>query len=340
MKNYRLLIYLLIFSILITGCSARIPFFSSKNDEPVSNLSGDALLTNGQEIYNATLDLINSAQKTIYIEQSAFEQPTIKEKLIEKARSGLEIKILLDQFQKVNKSTMDELKSENISVQYYPAQKGQDHRVKLLVVDHSQAIIYGPAWTEKELNSPNLAVKLTEKSAWKTAYSVFATDWKNATTLSLNIPNSTDLPDDVVTLARNANIKPQILQQINNSQSQIVIELGELTSDDIARALIEAAGNGVQVQVILASQSSAQLSVIENLKKNGIAVRFYPADTNRQLAVFDQKCFIISSSGWTYSAFVINHELSITVPSPAASEKLLGLFFSDWEISTESVPAT
>lgn len=342
MKNRLLLIIFLIISIFLGGCSLNMPHFFQKTAEPVSDLPASAVLTNGPEIKAATLQMIQSAQSAVYIEQDSFQQPDLQQLLIEKARSGVDVKILLDQWQSGNKTVLEELKNENISGQFYPAQKGQYHHVRLLVVDHKQALIYGPSWTEAGFNSPCMAVKLTEKSAWKASSSIFARDWKFTTTLDLDIPKSTSLPEDQITLAYNSNVKQQIIDQLSASASQVSIEVSDLTDVDIIQALLDAVKKRVKVNILLTSrpQSSAQTQVADALKAKGIQVRYASAATSRQFAVFDHKCFIMSSSGWTHSTFVVNHELSLTAPSPEATAKLASLFQQDWSSGTASPPVS
>ncbi len=339
MRNRLFLIILLLISLTLSGCSLKVPHFFQKTTEAVSNLPASAILTNGQEVYQSTIQMIESAQTSIYIEQDSFSQPNLKQLLIDKAHSGVAVKILLDQWQTGNKAVLEELKSENVSIQFYPTQKGQYHHAKLLVVDNAQAIIYGPSWTEESLNSPCMAVKLTEKSAWVVAYSIFLKDWKFATTLALDIPKTTTLPEDQITPAANANIKQQITQQIEKSTAQVNIEVSDLSDIDILKELTDGTDKGLGIRIILgskASQSNSQTEIVKALRAKGIQVRYYPAPSSRQFAVFDDRALIMSSSGWTHSTFVVNHEMGLTIPSPEATTKAAAQFENDWAASSET----
>ncbi|MDA8226544.1 MAG: phosphatidylserine/phosphatidylglycerophosphate/cardiolipin synthase family protein [Desulfitobacterium hafniense] len=339
----------LLVSIALTGCGIDYKKFLKKKEEVVSNLPAEAILVDKNPIYEETLKLINSAQKAIYIEQFELDDRRIIDLLIKKSKSGIELKILLDQWESNNKRTLEELKNHNISVQFYPAQKGQYTRVKMLVVDHSQAIFYGPAWTDTpnfilasrdshSLNSHTVAVKLTGKSAWKLA-TIFNRDWEFTTTLTLNVPKSTSLPDDNIILATNANVKQQIVEKINGSTQTIWLELSELTEQDTVQALMDAADKGRDVRIILDYiNASSTPGVIENLKSKGIQIRYYkdrPLGVN--LGIFDGKTFILSNSGWTRYTFLINHESSITVPSPAATAKVVEIYDKDWNSSLKEL---
>lgn len=330
---------ILLFMILsLSGCSIKLPKLLHK-ETPISNLPAEALFIDKEAIYNQTLRLLQSAKKSIYVEQAEFDDPQLIQLLISKARAGVEVRVLMDQWQKVNRATLDQLKSQNVSVQFYPAQKGQTDNVKYLVVDQNQALIYGPAWTAKDLQAHDLAVALTGKSAWKTA-SLFARDWEFTTTLPLNVPKTSTLPDDNIILATNANVKQQLTDQIASSTKTIWIEVTEITDPDTVQSLLDVAEKGREVRLIVDPTIASKTPVtIEKLKSKGVQIRYYPSQTplGMQLAIFDNDTFLLSSSGWTHYSFIANHEFSITVPSPTSSAKLGELFKQDWEKSSTTI---
>lgn len=335
----RFLPFLIIISMFITtGCSTHLSQIFKKK-AVLSNLPQTAILTDGSSIQKQTISLLNSAQKSIYVEQALFDDPVIIDLLINKARAGLEVKVLLDQWQHSNKSTLDTLKTQNISVQFFPARKGQYDRVKLMVIDQNKALVYGPSWTATDWQKGHdIAVELNGRSAWRAA-TVFARDWEFTTTLALNVPKTSNLPDDFITLATNANLKQQISEKIQQVNKSIWIESSEVSEPDTVQALIDAAGKGKDVRVILDQESAkATPLTVEKLKSGGVKLRYYKSPNNLSLnlhvGIFDDKTFILTSSDWTYYTFVINHEFSITVPSPDATSKLISIFSLDWTNAT------
>ena len=306
-------------------------------ETPISNLPSEALLVDRAAIYERTLTLIQSAQSSIYVEQAEFDDATLIELLIEKSRSGIDVRILLDQWQKVNRATLDQLKTQNVSVQFYPAQKGQINNTKYLIVDQSRTIIYGPPWTENGFKSHTLAVELSGRSAWKTA-TLFSKDWEFTTTFPLDVPKTSTLPEDNIILATNANVRQQLADQISSSTKSIFIENSEITDPDLVQSLIDAVDNGCDVRLILDRSVMTKNPVtLETLITNGVQIRYYPDEPplGMILGVFDDKSFVLSSSGWTRYSFVANHEFSITVPSPIASVRLGEIFELDWGKSSK-----
>jgi phosphatidylserine/phosphatidylglycerophosphate/cardiolipin synthase-like enzyme len=331
MQKQLLVGFLIIFIIFQSGCSLNLKNFNNKED-PISTLPPKALYVDGDAIYELTTSMISTAKNSIYVEQSEFDDSHIIQLLMQKASEGLEVRIILDQWQQVNQTTLDQLKSQNISVQFYPARKGQYDRVKLLVVDHEQALVYCSPWTEKGFNSHTLATELTGWSAWKAA-TVFSKDWEFTTTLTLDVPKTSPFPDDNIVLATDARVKQQIIERINSSTESIWAEIALVSEEDTVQALLAAVKKGRDVRLILdPTEVAANPGPIEKLKNGGIQIRTSPTAKIQRLnlGIFDGKTFIQSSSSWTYNAFVINHELSITVPSPTATEKLVNLFNQDW----------
>ena len=183
----------------------------------------------------------------------------------------------------------------------------------------------------------DLAVELSGISAWKVANS-FSKDWEFTTTLPLAIAKNSPLAEDNILLATNTNVKQQLIEQISGSTKSIEIEISEITDPDLMQALTDVAKKGRNVRLILdRTVASENPSIQETLAAKGIQIRYFPSQPSlgMHLAVFDNTSFIFSSSGWTHSSFIADHEFSITVPSPTASAKLDEMFKQDWKKSTE-----
>ncbi|EHQ90097.1 phospholipase D-like domain-containing protein [Desulfosporosinus youngiae] len=320
--------------LFVSGCAFKIPELFPK-EVPVSNLPAEALFIDKDAIYNKTVALIESAQTSIYVEQAVFDDPSLIQLLISKSSSGVDVRVLLDQWQKVNRATLDQLKSQNVSVQFYPAQKGQINHTKYLIIDQKQALIYGPSWTGSGFQAHDLAVELSGKSAWKAA-SVFSKDWEFTTTFSLDVADTSTLPEDNIILATNAKVRQQLVDRISSSTESIWIETTEITDPELIQALIAAAQTGCDVRLILEpSLATKTPDSVQELASKGVQIRFFPSEPplGMNLALFDNSSFILTSSGWTSYSFLANHEFSVTVPSLTASHKLVEMFKQDWEKS-------
>lgn len=335
-KNIVSLLVLLVL-ILNSGCAA---IYSLKNQEekrPVSHLSANAVLTSPKEVRQETIELLNNAKKSIFIEQEAINDKELLDLIIKKYRQGVEVRILLDG-QRENHATLKMLKNQNISVHFYPAQKGQYQRIKMMIIDYKVAVFYGESWTSSGFNSHTLAVKLTGETAW-TAVRLFNKDWKFTTTLSLELPKKITLPEDNIVLAANANVKQQIIKYIISSSSEIKVEAEQLSDPNTVQAILDAKNRGCRVKIIVNPASAvATPNTIKKFKDAGIEVRYYqhPLPLGFNLGIFDNSTIILSSSAWTYYTFVINHECSLTIPSPEAVKVINEIFEDDWKNGSQA----
>ncbi|MDP4125499.1 MAG: phosphatidylserine/phosphatidylglycerophosphate/cardiolipin synthase family protein [Bacillota bacterium] len=338
-KSYLSIFLLLSFCLIaLNGCSLKVPNLFPK-EVPTSNLPAEALVID-DAIYSRISSLIDSAKTSIYVEQAEFDDPRLIQQLITKANSGVDVRILLDQWQKENRATLDQLKSQNspnISIQFYPAQKGQLNHTKLLIIDQKLSLINGPPWTNSGFKTHDFAVELSGKSAWKAA-GIFSKDWEFTTTFSLPVTKTSPLPEDNIVLAVNANVKQQLTDLISASTKSIWVENPEITDPDLILALTTAAEKGRDVRIIGDRAVYTKTPVtLEKLQTKGVQIRYYPITPilGTHIAIFDNKSFNLSSSGWTHYSFLANHEFSITVPSPTATAKTAELFNQDWEKSTK-----
>ncbi|KUO67027.1 MAG: hypothetical protein APF84_17705 [Gracilibacter sp. BRH_c7a] len=338
LRRFTLPLFLTIILLLffVSGCSI-LPI-NQEVEEKVSNLSADSILVNSDEIKLQTLNLIENAQKAIFIQLSSLNDPEILNSIMKKSHDGIDVRILLDQWQRDNSSTVSTLKNNNVSVQYYPSQKGQYQRVRYMVADYSKAIFYGVDWTNKGFSSYFMAVKLSGDTAWKITKS-FVKDWLYTTTMNLEIPKEIDLPEENISFAINTTIRQQIIGNITSSQSDIKIIVEQLSDSDTVDALLEAKTRGIDIKLILSpSTAIATPNTLKKLIEAEIDIRYnshseeHPMNFN--LGIFDGKQVIISSSSWTYYAFVINHESSLTIPSPEVVNKLDKIFAEEWENGT------
>lgn len=342
-KADKIRLHLLIFTFLLVllpaaGCGNFLSF-SKQPEEEFSNLAPSAVLIDMKEIRSMTISFLQKANRAIFIELSALDDGEIIDLLILKSKEGVEIRVLLDQWQRENLSTIDTLKNNNISVQYYPTEKGQYHRARYLVTDYRSAIFYGTDWTAKGFNTHSMAIVLTGDTAWKIA-KAFDRDWLYTTTLSLELPAEIILPEDNITFSSaSGNVKQQTLRNINAAQNDIKIIAEQLSEPDTVDAIIEAKKRGCEIKIILSpSCAVATPNTIQKFREAGVELRYFshPAELalGINLGVFDNNKLVATSSSWTYQSFVINHEASLTLSSPQAIPKINDLFDQEWHNST------
>lgn len=303
-------------------------------EEKISNLPASAVITGSTDIRSQTVELISNAQTAIFLQLSALDDPGIIDLIISRARAGVEVRILLDQWQRENSATLKNLKNSNISAHYYPAQKGQSQRVRYLIVDYQTALFYGIDLTAKGFESQSMAIKMTGNTV-ETMTKTFDKDWVYTTTMSLTLPEKMELPEENITYAQTPNVKQQLLRHLNNATAEIKVQLEQLSETDTVDAIILAKQKGCAVKLLLSpSSATATPNTIKRLTEAGIEIRYFNHPNGSALgynaAVFDNKTLVMTSSPWTYTAFVQNHEASVSIPSAAVVEKFNSMFEQDW----------
>lgn len=333
-----LAIFAICFSItLLSGCSSILSLWDEEEPEQVSALKADSIIVGAEEIRTQTIKLINSATKAVYVQLSSLDDPDIINLLVNKSQSGIEVRILLDQWQRENSATVKTLKNQNISVQYYPAQKGQYQRVRYMVTDYQTAVFYSQDWTSKGFKTHSMAIKLAGDTAWNIAKS-FDKDWTYTTTLGLKLPEITDLPEDNIIFSQNSGVKQQVLGAINSATSEIIIIVEQLSDPDTVAAIVNAKNRGCTVKLIVSpSTAVATPNTIKKFLETQIEIKYFSNPDNLpigyNLGIFDKKTLVMTSSSWTYYSFVINHEAALVIPSPAVAERIDKLFQEQWNIS-------
>jgi len=323
----------------MAGCGNITSLFKEKEkgQEPISDLAASSIFIDSAEIRAQTIQLINRAQKAIYIELHILNDPEIVSLLAGRSHQGIEVRILLDQWQRENMATVKELKNQNVSVQYYPAQKGQYQRVRYMVIDYQVAVFYSQDWLQSGTNTHSIAIKLTGDTAWNMTKS-FREDWEYTTTLALQLPEKITLPEDNITFSLNGGVKQQVLNAINSATKEILIESEQVSYKTVVDALLDARKRGCSVRLILSpSCIEATPDAIAAFKGAGIEVRYYQSPNQQTIklntGIFDDKKIIVTNSSWSYYSFVINHEASLAIPSPQAVLKLKETFEQDWNNS-------
>ena len=129
-------------------------------------------------------------------------------------------------------------------------------------------------------------------------------------------------------------IRPALLELLNQAEQTIDVEMYVLTDDEVVLALERAEQRGVQVRVILDPNQSGNQKHVERLKVHGIEVKWFPvnkpAQMHRKLAIVDGKRLFAGSVNWSYNGLARNEELMLLVEDPEIARKLDEIFAADW----------
>lgn len=129
-------------------------------------------------------------------------------------------------------------------------------------------------------------------------------------------------------------IRPALLELINQADTTIDVEMYVLTDVEVLAALERAEGRGVEVRVILDPNQEGNTKHVDSLKRHGVEVKWSPvtkpASMYRKLAIVDGRRLFAGSVNWTYNGLARNEELMLLVEDPSIAKKLDELFAGDW----------
>jgi len=332
------------------------------------------LLMDGQQTFEAIFEAIKKAEKYIlvqyYIVRSDRMGLELKKLLIEKARSGVPVYMLLDDMGSfwLSKNYVADLKRAGVHLarflpianfkRFFQA-NFRNHR-KLVVVDGTFAFTGGLNDGEEYAASRS---KKSMKRYWRDTHiqvsggavyqfeEVFLDDWYFATNHKINLPDH-----DFIQLSE-TDIKPPVLQVIptgptdealisilliihliNTAQVRLWIATPYFVPDPaIVRALELAALRGVDVKIMLPQEGDnrfvhwVSISFAEQLRARNIEVLLYqPGFTHQKIILVDQAVSCIGTMNLDNRAMYLNFETMAVIHSESFANQVKTMLETDF----------
>ncbi|MBC9794785.1 cardiolipin synthase [Sinomicrobium weinanense] len=345
-------------------------------NEGRSSLTGNnnvQLLLNGENKFSLVLEKLRQAQKHIHIEYYIYENDTIGNEiadiLIEKAREGVDIRFIYDDFgsHSIRKKLISCLK--NAGVKAFPFYKikfialanrlnYRNHR-KIIIVDGVCGFVGGINVSDKYINKPELHNKLY----WRDTHLfiegpgvyylqyTFLTDWNFCAGDHLE-PNEQFFPfrapeqakgDKVVQFAAsgpdsdNPTIQHSILLAIGHAKKELLITTPYfIPSESILEALIVAAYGGVKIKLLVPGISDSLLvntaanSYYGDLLKAGVEIyRYKKGFVHAKTLVSDRNLAIVGTANMDHRSFELNFEVNALVYNKETAAELAYAFEDD-----------
>ena len=314
------------------------------------------LLANGTITYHRTLELINSAKKSLlistYIVGNDEIGDTIINLLTEKAKSGVEVCLLLDtigSFFKYPHRKLKPLKKAGGSVRYimpllHIPFRGRvnlrDHR-KIMIIDANIAMIggmnlatqyMGPTEDVNRWHDVNFILKGCVVAH---LLAVFESDWQFAASHMENkhyhcpqyenynaqgnavlqiVPSGPDTIGD--------NLYDALISSIYNAQKSIYIVTPYFILDDaFQKAFLIAIRRGIDVNIILPRNSNhptpdlVRSISVRKLRDEGAKIWLHPQMLHAKIFKFDDDLAVIGSANLDLRSLLLNFEISCFVYS-------------------------
>jgi cardiolipin synthase len=331
------------------------------------------VLTNGSQFYPSMLDAIRAAEASVNVEAYIFEPGELAERfidvLIDRARAGVEIRVLLDSIGSsgMGGAPVGRLRSAGCHVHFYQSislyrlhrLNNRTHR-ELLIVDGAVAFNGGAGVADRWAKPIGRALRWRdtmtrlEGPIVTALQGVFAENWLEASGEILIGPrhwprihaaDSTEAmlvkssPSDRATASR---VVFQML--IEGAAREIAISTPYFLPDrSLRQALARAAQKGVCVRVLVpgrfADQQLVRLAsrrMYRELLEAGIRLFEYrPTMMHAKTLVVDRKWAVVGTTNIDNRSFEHNDEVNVAFRDPAIAERLFQDFEADLAVSDE-----
>lgn len=316
------------------------------------------LYTYGMDLYDAMLDDIRSATRSICIESFIWKGDSIgsafKEAIIEKAKQGVEVFVIFDSFANMVVPRAFKLFPNNIHIYRYrawrqpldiidPRRLARDHR-KLLIVDerigylggYNIGDLYGAKWRDTHVR--------IEGAAARQLHASFVDFWTEHAGSAVR-PKATEAPG----------MQPHVRLYINNPTRimfpirSMYIEAIDLAKDHVLlttpyfvpdrfvlESLVRAAKRGVSVQLLVPEQSNHLLAdwlartYFTKCLRRGIRIFLYQgAMIHAKTATIDGEWTTVGTANLDRLSLMGNHEVNVEFFGPQLARQMEDIFIED-----------
>lgn len=278
---------------------------------------------------NTFTQAILEANSSIYCLIYSLNDEEIISALKKKAASGVQVVVVADPV-----ATQDGQKKLGTSVEFVPRrQKGLMHN-KLLAIDNKVSFLGSANFTRDSLSThANLVMGIeSEQIAQAISDKAVSLRDKGKKIEPLKIQAGEQclelsfLPDDPKALDK-------VLTCLKAAQKTIKVAMFTFTHPDLIEALVAAHKRGVDVQVVIDSDSSRKTSskAYTRFKNEKMQVFASRRDglLHEKVAIIDDSTLIMGSANWTRAAFSQNSEnIAILRNLTPVQQKILALFWA------------
>ena len=320
----------------------------------------------GYSMLQALLATINSAKHHIHVEFYIFEDDAVgclvEDALIEKAREGVEIRVLYDDVGcwKVPHRFYDEMREAGIEVRgflkvrfprFTSKVNYRNHR-KLVVVDGRIGFVGGMNLAERYLNGVPWGIwkDIMMQVEGKAVYGLqmaFLTDWyatdHSLITSSSYFPKMEDKGTSLMQVVTSdpvgewKDIMQGLLIAITSAQKYVYIQSPYLLpTEPILLALKTAAAAGVDVRIMIPKKSDSRMvhwgtmSYLQELMETGIKIYMYQKGfLHSKLIVCDDCLSSVGSTNMDFRSFEHNFEINAFMYDKTSALMLKDIFLSD-----------
>jgi len=338
---------------------------------PLTRKNKVKLFINGEEKFPEVLEALRNAKHHIHIEYYIYEQDgiggQIENILIQKAKEGLQVRFIYDDFGSPNIKKKTEQKMRSAGIEIHPFNKVlfyllanrlnyRNHR-KIIVIDGQTAFTGGINVSDKYINNKpgglfwrDTHIRIDGPGVFYLQY-LFLSDWNFCCGKIVQPEQEHFICADVKsedTFLQVASSGPDstqpsvlfsLLQAIYLARKEILITTPYfIPGDSIQEALRIAALSGLSVKLLVPGicdskfVNAASKSYYAELLLAGVEIYMYQKGfVHAKTIVTDSKLSVIGTANMDYRSFELNFEVNVILYDQTISEKLRTVFFKDLE---------
>lgn len=336
---------------------------------PLTRHNRIKLLLNGEEKFPELMKAMAGAKHHIHLEYYIFEQDdtgkTIIELLITKAKEGVQVRFIYDDFGSPAIKNKIEKRLKDAGVEIYPFHKVhfyllanrinyRNHR-KIVVIDGQTGFVGGINVSDKYINNKkqklywrDTHIRIDGPGVFYLQY-IFITDWNFCCPKKLKLKNEyfvqnmaakEDVYVQIVSSGPDS-VQPSVLfsvlEAIYLATKEILITTPYfIPGDSILDALRIASLSGISVKLLVPGKCDSKLvnaaSKVNynDLLQAGVEIYIYQKGfVHAKTLVTDGKMSMIGTANMDHRSFELNFEVNAIIYDAAFAEKMRTIFFED-----------
>lgn len=348
---------------------------NSDDFNPVFYNNTAEILTNGETFFPLLIEQLKQARHHIHIEFYIYEDDVIgneiKEVLIQKAKEGVEVRFIYDDFgsKGIRKRFVSALRENG--VQAFPFNEikliflanrlnYRNHR-KIVIIDGETSFIGGINVSDKYINRADSALYwrdthlMIQGSSTYLLQKVFLLDWNFCSNEQLGfsldyfpeIPlKHAETPIQIISSGPDSDapyILYSIIKAISLAQKEVLITTPYYIPDEsLQQTLILTALSGVEVKLLVPEEGDSAIvnlasqAYFEDLLKAGVRIfRYQKGFIHAKTFVTDRKLASIGTANLDLRSFDLNFEVSAVIYDEQKATELANIFYEDLGHSKE-----
>lgn len=252
------------------------------------------------------LSAIKNAKSSIELVMYGFTDTDLMDALVNAKKHEKNIQVLLEKFpyknDHENADAIKTLQKANISLKWPNPEFKLTHQ-KTLIIDHHNALVMTFNFTKSTFKKErNFALLVDDQGMVDEIEKVFHADWdyKNVTVNNSNLVWSPN------------NSRDKLLEFIKQAKSDIKIYAQSITDYKTIGALANAAGKGINVEIITSTKPKGKSKKYEYLTRAGVLIHYNKHYyIHAKVIITDHQAAMLGSMNLTDASIDDNRELSV-----------------------------